>query len=349
MDEGNVPDERRTVEWVSTGSLPSDTEVEEVVSAGYERFRHLDEGRVSSYIPALAQASPEAFGVCVTGVQGRVFAIGDADQEFTLQSISKLFVFALVCDTIGPEEARRKLGVNSTGLPFDSVMGIELNEDRTMNPMVNAGALATTSLVPGASPEEKFERIAAALSVFAGRPLVVDDVVYRSEAATNDRNRGIAHLLAGYGRMYCDPDVATDIYTRQCSLPRQRPRPGRHGGDAGRWRGEPADGHAGDRVGMLPARAGRLGHRRALRAVGRLALRRRPAGQERSQWGTGDRVPRQGRSGTFSPPLDEAGNSVRGQRMTTYLSERLGLNLFASAPRLEDRTDREGSTVGVHK
>ena len=245
MDEGDVPDERRTVEWVSTGSLPSDREVEEVVSAGYERFRHLDEGRVSSYIPALAQASPEAFGVCVAGVQGRVFAIGDAEQEFTIQSISKLFVFALVCDTIGPEEARRKLGVNSTGLPFDSVMGIELNEDRTMNPMVNAGALATTSLVPGASPEEKFERIAAALSVFAGRPLVVDDEVYRSEAATNDRNRGIAHLLAGYGRMYCDPDVATDIYTAPVLPARHRPRPGRHGGDAGGRRGEPADGHAG--------------------------------------------------------------------------------------------------------
>ena len=156
--------------------------------------------------------------MCVAGVHGGLFTIGDAEQEFTIQSISKLFVFALVCDTLGPVEARRKLGVNSTGLPFDSVMGIELNEDRTMNPMVNAGALATTSLVPGGSPEEKFEHIAAALSVFAGRRLVVDEEVYESEAATNDRNRGIAHLLSGYGRLYCDPDVATDIYTRQCSL-----------------------------------------------------------------------------------------------------------------------------------
>ena len=105
---------------------------------------------MADYIPALAEASPEAFGVAVAGVHGRVFAIGDAEQEFTIQSISKLFVFALVCNTLGPAEARQKLGVNSTGLPFDSVMGIELNEDRTMNPMVNAGALATTSLVPGA-------------------------------------------------------------------------------------------------------------------------------------------------------------------------------------------------------
>jgi DNA-binding CsgD family transcriptional regulator len=97
-------------------------------------------------------------------------------------------------------------------------MAIELNADRTMNPLVNAGAIATTSLVPGTTADEKFESIVAAMSQFAGRRLVMDDEVYESEAATNDRNRGIAHLLDGYGRMYCDPDLATDVYTRQCSI-----------------------------------------------------------------------------------------------------------------------------------
>ena len=94
---------------------------------------------MADYIPALAAADPDAFGVCIAGVHGRSFAIGDAEVPFTIQSISKVFVFALVCDVLGHDEARRKLGVNSTGLPFDSVMGIELNDDRTMNPMVNAG------------------------------------------------------------------------------------------------------------------------------------------------------------------------------------------------------------------
>ena len=203
---------------VSTGYLPDDTDVRAAVSEGYELFRHLGTGSVSDYIPALAGASPDAFGVCVAGVRGGVFAVGDAEVEFTIQSISKVFVFALVCDALGHEEARRKLGVNSTGLPFDSVMGIELNATRTMNPMVNAGALATTSLVPGASAPEKFERIVEALSCFAGRHLEVDEEVYRSEVATNFRNRGIAHLLDGYGRMYSDPELATDVYTRQCAL-----------------------------------------------------------------------------------------------------------------------------------
>jgi glutaminase len=120
-----------------------------LISAGYERFRHLDEGTVADCIPALAAASPSAFGVCVAGVHGRLFPVGDTDQEFAIESVSKLFVFALICHTLGHEQARRKLGVNSTGLPFNSVMAIELNADRTMNPLVNAGAIATTSLVPG--------------------------------------------------------------------------------------------------------------------------------------------------------------------------------------------------------
>jgi glutaminase len=185
MDSDILPADDPGTERVSTGVLPPDIDVEALISAGYERFLPLDEGAVADYIPALAAASPRAFGVCVAGVRGRLFSIGDADQEFAIESISKLFVFALVCHSLGHEQARRKLGVNSTGLPFNSVMAIELNADRTMNPLVNAGAMATTSLVPGRTADEKFESIV---------------------------------LLDGYGCMYCDPDLATDVYTRQCSL-----------------------------------------------------------------------------------------------------------------------------------
>jgi glutaminase len=334
--------EHNAPEWVSTGTLPSDAEIQTIVSTGYRRFRHVDEGSVADYIPALAKVSPEAFGVAVAGVHGRVFAIGDAEQEFTIQSISKLFVFALVCNTLGPVEARRKLGVNSTGLPFDSVMGIELNEDRTMNPMVNAGALATTSLVPGGSPEEKFAHIVAALSVFAGRPLAVDEEVYASEAATNDRNRGIAHLLNGYGRLYCDPDVATDIYTRQCSL-RVSAR------DLAVMGATLADGGVNPLTGVRAISSGSC--RRVLPVLATAGLYERSGdwlydvglpGKSGVSGGLVTVSPGKGGVGTFSPPLDEAGNSVRGQRMTTYLSERLGLNLFASSPRPEGPVETQG-------
>jgi glutaminase len=280
----------------------------------------------------LATASTDAFGVCVAGVQGGVSAIGDVDVEFTIQSISKVFVFALVCDALGHQEARRKLGVNSTGLPFDSVMGIELNATRTMNPMVNAGALATTSLVPGASAEEKFARIADMLSRFAGRPLEVDEEVYRSEVTTNFRNRGIAHLLYGYGRMYADPELATDVYTRQCSL-RVTAR------DLAVMGATLADGGMNPLTGERAVAAGVC--RRVLAVLATSGLYERSGdwlydvglpGKSGVSGGLVTVSPGKGGVGTYSPPLDGAGNSVRGQRITTYLSERLGLNLFASAP-----------------
>jgi glutaminase len=317
---------------VSTGYLPADTDVRAAVADGYELFRHLDAGTVPDYIPALATAPADAFGVCVAGVQGGTTEIGDADMEFTIQSISKVFVFALVCDALGHQEARRKLGVNSTGLPFDSVMGIELNATRTMNPMVNAGALATTSLVPGASAEEKFERIAEMLSRFAGHRLEVDEEVYRSEVMTNFRNRGIAHLLYGYGRMYSDPELATDVYTRQCSL-RVTAR------DLAVMGATLADGGMNPLTGERAVAPGVS--RRVLAVLATSGLYERSGdwlydvglpGKSGVSGGLVTVSPGKGGVGTYSPPLDGAGNSVRGQRVTTYLSERLGLNLFASAP-----------------
>jgi glutaminase len=320
---------------VSTGILPADIDVRAEISAGYEQFRSLPDGAVPAYIPALASASPDAFGVCVAGVNGQIFAIGDAEVEFTIQSISKVFVFALVCDTLGPEQARRQLGVNSTGLPFDSVMGIELNADRTMNPMVNAGALATTSLVTGDTAHEKFDRISATLSRFAGRPLEVDEEVYESEITTNYRNRGIAHLLNGYGRMYADPELATDVYTRQCAL-RVTAR------DLAIMGATLADGGVNPMTGERAVGADCC--RRVLAVLATSGLYERSGdwlydvglpGKSGVSGGLVTVSPGKGGVGTYSPLLDGAGNSVRGQRITTFLSERLGLNLFTSAPRLD--------------
>jgi glutaminase len=317
---------------ISTGNLPDDAAVYAAMSEGYELFRDDDSGKVADYIPALAQADPNAFGVCIAGVRGRLFSLGDAEIPFTIQSISKVFVFALVCDELGHEEARRRLGVNSTGLPFDSVMGVELNDDRTMNPMVNAGALATASLVPGGTIEEKFERIVAMLSCFAGRRLDMDEDVYASEAATNDRNRGIAHLLHGYQRLYCDPEVVTDLYTRQCSL-RVTAR------DLAVMGATLADGGVNPMTGERAVAPGCC--RRVLAVLATAGLYERSGdwlydiglpGKSGVSGGLVTVSPGKGGVGSYSPPLDEAGNSVRGQRMTTHLSEHLGLNIFASAP-----------------
>jgi glutaminase len=166
----------------------------------------------------LAQANPDLFGICVAEVNGELHSAGDVDAEFSIQSISKAFVYALVCEKIGHEAIRRRIGVNNTGLPFNSVMAIELNDGHPMNPMVNAGAIATTALIPGPTAAERWERIHRGLSQFAGRPLELDDVVYKSESETNQRNRAIARLLEGYGRLDVDPLSVVDTYTKQCSL-----------------------------------------------------------------------------------------------------------------------------------
>ena len=317
---------------VSTGQLPPPDEVRSVVVDAYQRYRDETEGSVADYIPVLADASPDWFGVSVVGVEGGVFSVGDTEVEFSIQSVSKPFVFALVCQAIGHEEARHKLGVNSTGMPFNSVMAIELSDDRTMNPMVNAGAIATTSLVPGRTAEDKWRFIQEGLSRFAGRALSLDDEVYRSEAATNQRNQGIAHLLDSYDRVYFDPDEATDVYTRQCSLAVNVQ-------DLAVMGATIADGGVNPLTGEQVVDARQC--QRVLAVLATAGLYERSGewlyevglpGKSGVSGGIVTVAPGKGGMATFSPPLDAAGNSVRGQRVTKDLSEALGLNLFSSWP-----------------
>ncbi len=317
---------------ISTGQLPAPATVRSLVQEAWDRYASVEEGKVADYIPALASVPPGLFGLCVAGVDGAVFSVGDAAHEFSIQSMSKPFVFALVCQALGGGLARERIGVNATGLPFNSVMAIELNGDRTMNPMVNAGALATTSLVPGADAAEKWEFIRSGLSRFAGRKLVMDEDVYQSEAATNLRNQGIAHLLRGYGRFYCDPLQATDLYTRQCALLVTAR-------DIAVMGATLADGGVNPITGERVVDADRC--QRVLAVLATAGLYEQSGdwlyeiglpGKSGVAGGIFAVAPGKGALGAFSPPLDEAGNSVRGQLAAKFLSERLGLNLFASRP-----------------
>lgn len=319
-------------EAVSTGRMPEAGAVATLVEEAYRQYAPVAEGQVADYIPALAKAAPGLFGICVASVDGGVFSVGDAERPFSIQSMSKPFVFALVCQALGGGQAREKIGVNATGLAFNSVMAIELNADRTMNPMVNAGAIATTSLAPGANAEEKWKFIREGLSRFAGRELELDEEVYVSEAATNQRNQGIARLLLGYGRMYSDPDEATDIYTRQCALnvtARDMAIMGATLADGGVnpvTRERVMDADRCSRVLAVMATAG------LYEQSGDWLYEVGLPGKSGVAGGIVTIAPGKGGLGTFSPPLDSAGNSVRGQLVTKFLSERLGLNLFASKP-----------------
>src|SRR5262245_31488894 len=203
---------------VSTGQLPSPERVRTLVKEAYERFKSNTDGENSKVYPALAGVPSDLFGVCLVGTSGNVYAVGAAERDFTIMSVSKPFLFALVCEAVGVREVREKVGVNATGLAFDSLEGIERNSDGRTNPMVNSGAIATTSLVPGTSPAAKWKFIHDGLSRFAGRTLPLDDEVYASASETNFRNQSIGRLLQSYGRIYMDPAEAVDLYTKQCSL-----------------------------------------------------------------------------------------------------------------------------------
>ena len=317
--------------YVSTGTLPTQDEVRALLQTAYERFRHEGGGNVADYIPALAEADPALFSLCVVDTRGEALGVGDADHAFSIQSVSKPFVFALVCDAIGPAEAAKLLGVDSTGLPFNSVTAVELRADRTTNPMVNSGAIATTSLVPGDTAVERWDNVRTGLSRFAGRRLELDESVYRSEAAANQRNAGIAHLLRGFGRVYCDPHEATDVYTKQCALLITAR-------DLAVMGATLAGGGVNPATGEHVVSAGTC--RRVLAVMATAGLYENSGdwlydvglpGKSGVSGGIVTVAPGKGALATFSPRLDGAGNSVRGRLATRFLSERLGLNLFASA------------------
>lgn len=315
---------------VSTGRLPQPETVRELIEAALRTYRSVSDGRVADYIPALAQVSPDLFGISVVGVAGRTAAVGDSAHPFTIQSVAKPFVFALVCEALGHAAVRERLGVNATGLRFDSVMAVELAVDGLTNPLVNSGAIAATSLAPGRTADLKWQFLRTGLSRFAGRELAVDEEVLASERETNGRNEAMARLLAGHGRIYFDPDDTTDVYTRTCSLTVTA-------SDLAVMGATLADG------GVNPITLRRVVSPDTCRRT--LAVMLTAGLYERSgEWlyevglpaksgvsgGIVTVAPGKGGLATFSPPLDAAGNSVRGQLATKLLSEALGLDLLAS-------------------
>ena len=203
--------------FVSTGSLPAASAVGDLVAAAHERFLGVTDGEPSKVYPALARAEPGLFGVCVVGVDGTTYTAGDANVPFSIMSVAKPFVFALVCQALGADVARDLIGVYATGRAFIALAAIEASPDGRTNPMVNPGAIATTSLLPG-DGEQKWDVLHRGLSTFAGRELEVDDEMYASASATNHVNRAAANLLHQRGRLGCDPALALDLYTRQSCL-----------------------------------------------------------------------------------------------------------------------------------
>jgi len=318
--------------YVSTGHLPPPEFVKQLVEEAYTKFAANTDGQNAQVYPALARVPSDLFGICVVGNNGDVFSVGEADHEFTIMSVSKPFVFALVCEALGPDVLREKIGVNATGFAFNSLAAIERGDDGRTNPMVNSGAIATTSLVPGATLEDKWRFIHEGLSRFAGRTLPMNEEVYTSATETNFRNQAISRMLQSFGRIYLDPAEATDLYTKQCSLNVSAK-------DLAVMGATLADG------GVNPLTKERV----VTPAVCHYALTVMvTAGlyETSGDWlyeiglpgksGIGGGIvavsPGKGALGTFAPPLDKAGNSIKGQLVAKFLSQQLGMDLFVSKP-----------------
>lgn len=291
------------------------------------RYRDLGEGAVASYIPELAKANPNWFGICVVTADGQIYEVGDYDRRFTMQSISKPFVYGLALEDHGREAVLERVGVEPTGDAFNSIIKLDA-ANRPHNPCVNAGAIATTSLVNGSDPTTRLNRVLETFRRYTGHTVDVDMSVFVSERTSGHRNRAIAHLMLNFGMIGPHVEQILDLYFQQCSILAScrdlavmgatlanggvNPLTGERAVDpqyirdiltvmytcgmydyAGQWAysvGLPAkSGVSGGIVAVLP---GKLG----------IAV--------------------------YSPPLDERGNSMRGIRVCEDLSRHFGMHMF---------------------
>jgi glutaminase len=197
---------------------PSPAAIEKALQDAYSKYKNLDEGANADYIPALAEVDSSIFGIAIVTTDGKVYTVGDTSSEVSIQSISKVFTMAKVIEESGTDIIKDTMGVDATGMPFNAIEPIEWFKGSEMNAMVNPGAITATSMVKGSNYDEIWNSILDYYNDFAGRKLTVLEDVYKSEAATNQRNQALAELMFAYGKIKEEPARATDIYTRQCSV-----------------------------------------------------------------------------------------------------------------------------------
>ena len=319
----------------ATGALAAPLtgdDFQRVVDAAYKEFKGVKEGENADYIPILATVPSEMFGVVIVTRDGEVYSAGELDYEFSIQSVSKPFTASLIMAEQGPKAIREKIGIEPTGLAFNSKLALEIHPKRSVNPLVNAGAIAAVSLVNATSEEDRWQKVLGNISDYAGRDLKVLDEVYKSEYESSWSNRGIANLLYNYERLYSDPEEALRVYTKQCSI-------GINTKDLAMMGATLAN------EGVNPATGKRL---MPQEHVPELLAIMATAGfyDESGEWmysaglpaktGVGGGivavVPGRFAIATFSPPLNEAGNSVRGLRAIRYIAGTLGVGLYGPNP-----------------
>jgi glutaminase len=310
--------------------------VQSAVNAAFAKYKDLKEGKNADYIPVLAKVNPDLYGIALVDVTGKVVTAGDVSTEVSIQSVSKVFTMARVIEDQGPEAIEKTIGVDATGLKFNSIVSIEiakkLEGGPELNPLVNPGAITATSMVQGATADDVWAKIIGTYNDFAGRPLKVLQDVYRSESETNQRNQAIGMLMYAYDYIKKNPAQATDLYTRQCSV-------GVNAKDLAVMAATLAFGGRNPVTGKQAISPENVPYVLAVMATAGLY-------DDSGKWlyhtglpaksgvGGGIIAVAPGKYGiaVVSPPLDGAGNSVRAQKAIRDIVRDLGINPYASRP-----------------
>jgi glutaminase len=312
----------------TAADIPSNEELQRAVDMAHEKFKGLQDGANADYIPILAEVPSELFGVAIVTINGDVVTAGDVDHPFSIQSVSKPFVMAMVMQDQGIDAVQQKIGVEPTGMPFNSIIAIELNKQRSINPLVNAGAIAAVSMIEAADPAQRWAKIERGFNDFAGEELSVLEDVYTSEAESNFRNVSIAYLLYNYGRLYSDPLEAVDVYTRQCSI-------GVNAAQLAMMGATLANGGVNPKTGKELIKSEYVDEVLSVMMMagfydesGLWSYEVGLPGKTGVGGGIVVVVPGQMAIAAFSPRLNEAGNSVRAMGAIKYIAEQLNYSIY---------------------
>ena len=305
-------------------------QLNDVVNEAYEKIKGDDGGNNADYIPFLAKVPSKLFGISVCLSDGEIVEAGDTDYVFGIESVSKVPTAILAMQQYGADTILQKIGADATGLPFNSIMAILLENDHPSTPLVNAGAITACSMVkPVGNSDGKWKSITDFLAGLCGSPLVLQDELYKSESATNFNNRSIAWLLKNYNRIYDDPDMSLDIYTRQCSMGVTARQLSICSGTIANRGVNPVtkkkvfDAELTSKIVAMIASVGFYEHTGDWIYTSGIPAKTGVGG------GVMGCLPGVFGIAAFAPPLDDAGNSVKAQAAIKYIARELGVNVFS--------------------
>ncbi|MFS9421678.1 glutaminase A [Citrobacter sp. C411] len=302
--------------------------IREAVTRAHSDYAVLEGGKNADYIPFLAGVPSSLVAVAVVTHDGQIVSCGDSEYRFAIESISKVCSLALALEDVGTDVLHEKVGADPTGLPFNSVLALELHNGKPLSPLVNAGAMSTVSLIDAIDKEERWQRILTMQRNLAGKGIALSDDVNQSEQSTNFHNRAIAWLLYSSGAMYSDPMDACDVYTRQCSTLINTIELATLGATLASGGINPLSRQRILKKENVPPILAEMMMEGLYGSSGDWAYSVGLPGKSGVGGGIVAVVPGVMGIAAFSPPLDEAGNSVRGQKIVASVAKELGYNLF---------------------